>query len=231
MEADHTFVSVFCYPSGRGVDRCGLNVERQNLAGRAYALREKHSVVTVSGCGIDHGISLADHLTQELPSEGRRPWWKLGRIRAIWHGAWRKLSFLAKNSNRFLKSDIAFRTGAGFSFSAMAFFKANSDYEEKDSDPLRLNPGDTIEAGPADRTWPGWIWAKDGSGRDGYVPEEILISLGDGKYEVHEAFDPAVLTIRRGDRLESLRQIHGWHWCRNEMGSEGWVAGYLLRPE
>jgi hypothetical protein len=118
-----------------------------------------------------------------------------------------------------------------FLFPAMATFTANSDYEEKDSDPLHLNPGDTIEAGPADRTWPGWVWAKDGKGRDGYIPEEILTSLGDGRFEALEAFDPAVLTIRRGDRLKSLRQIHGWHWCRNEMGSEGWVAGYLLRPE
>jgi hypothetical protein len=30
--------------------------------------------------------------------------------------------------------------------------------------------------------------------------------------------------------LESLRQIHGWHWCLNERGEAGWVAGYLLRP-
>lgn len=112
----------------------------------------------------------------------------------------------------------------------MATFTANSDYEETDSDPLHLQPGDRIEAGPADKTWPGWVWAKDAQGHDGYVPEEILKSLGDGMFEVMDAFDPAVLTIRRGDRLESLRQIHGWHWCRNETGAEGWVAGYLLRP-
>jgi len=30
--------------------------------------------------------------------------------------------------------------------------------------------------------------------------------------------------------LKSIRQIHGWHWCRNDRGEEGWVAGYLLRP-
>mgnify|MGYP006210895907 CR=1 FL=1 len=33
-----------------------------------------------------------------------------------------------------------------------------------------------------------------------------------------------------GDELESLRQIHGWHWCRSAKGDEGWVAGYLLKP-
>jgi Variant SH3 domain len=112
----------------------------------------------------------------------------------------------------------------------MATFTANSDYEEKDSDPIHLQPGDEILVGGADRTWPGWVWATDGKGNDGYVPEEILKELGDGKFSAIEAFDPTVLKISRGDQLESLRQIHGWHWCRNETGGEGWVAGYLLRP-
>jgi len=32
---------------------------------------------------------------------------------------------------------------------------ANSDYEEKDSDPIRLEVGGRVEVGAADRTWPG----------------------------------------------------------------------------
>lgn len=112
----------------------------------------------------------------------------------------------------------------------MAKHTANSDYEDNDSDPIRLSSGDEVWVGAADRTWPGWVWAKDAGGNDGYIPEEILKPLGDGRFSVIEAFDPTVLKIRRGDALESLRQIHGWHWCRNESGEEGWVAGYLLRP-
>ena len=110
-------------------------------------------------------------------------------------------------------------------------FIANSDYEEKDIDPICLEVGDRVVVGDADRTWPGWVWAKNAAGAAGYVPVEMLKELGDGRFETTEAFDPTVLTIRRGDRLESLRQIHGWHWCRNEKAVEGWVAGYLLRPE
>ena len=112
----------------------------------------------------------------------------------------------------------------------MAKHTANSDYEDNDSEPIRLAPGDEVLVGAADRTWPGWVWASDSIGNDGYIPEEILKPLGDGRFSVIEAFDPTVLKIRRGDFLESLRQIHGWHWCRNEGGEEGWVAGYLLRP-
>lgn len=112
----------------------------------------------------------------------------------------------------------------------MSTFTANSDYEEQDRNPIRLQPGDVIRTGNADRTWPGWIWATDTHGNDGYIPEEILKPTGDGRFQITEAFDPSVLTIRRGDQLTSLRQIHGWHWCSNEQGKEGWVAGYLLRP-
>ncbi|MGD7653783.1 MAG: SH3 domain-containing protein [Verrucomicrobiales bacterium] len=113
----------------------------------------------------------------------------------------------------------------------MAIFRANSDYEESDSDLIRLRAGDEVTVGHEDQAWPGWVWATDEHGNDGYVPEEILTLVGFGSYEAGEDFNPEVLRIRRGDRLVSLRHIHGWHWCRNEAGVEGWVAGYLMKPE
>jgi hypothetical protein len=112
----------------------------------------------------------------------------------------------------------------------MPRFIANADYEEKDSHPLHLAPGDEVTVGPVDRAWPGWVWAEGDGDRDGYVPEEILEPLGEGRYAATAAFDPTTLVVRRGDELESLKQIHGWHWCRNAAGSQGWVAGYLLKP-
>ena len=112
----------------------------------------------------------------------------------------------------------------------MPEFIVNADYEEKDPHPLRLEPGDEVSVGPVDRAWPGWVWASDGEGRAGYVPEGILEPLGEGRFAVMEAFDPTVLAVKRGDRVESLKQIHGWHWCRRDDGTQGWVAGYLLRP-
>lgn len=112
----------------------------------------------------------------------------------------------------------------------MPSFVTNADYEEKDTNPLRLSAGNEVTVGPVDRAWPGWVWAIDTSGRQGYVPEELLEPLGEGRFSVMHDFDPTVLTVRRGDAMESLRQIHGWHWCRNAAGKEGWVADYLLSP-
>lgn len=112
----------------------------------------------------------------------------------------------------------------------MATFTANADYEDKDSNPIHLTAGDEVTVGIADRAWPGWVWATDNNGNDGYVPEEILEPLGEGRFAAMKDYDPTVLTIRRGDTIESIQQNHGWHWCRNEKGEEGWVGGYLLKP-
>lgn len=113
----------------------------------------------------------------------------------------------------------------------IVYYQANSDYEETDLRALHLQVGQKVLCGPADQTWPGWIWAKSDDGRNGYVPEQFLKSIDDSRFEVIEDFDSTVLKLVRGQNLQSLRQIHGWHWCRDESGKEGWVAGYLLRPK
>jgi hypothetical protein len=109
-------------------------------------------------------------------------------------------------------------------------FTANADYEENNTHAIRLEAGQEVTSGPADKAWPGWIWATDSSGRNGYVPADFLEPLGEDRWSAEKPFDPTVLKITRGDKLKSLQQIHGWHWCENESGSQGWVAGYLLRP-
>ena len=109
-------------------------------------------------------------------------------------------------------------------------FTANADYEDRDPSPLELREGDEVSVGPSDRTWPGWVWAEDRRGRTGFVPEEILEPLGEGRYAALETYDPTVLPVKRGDTLDSLRHIHGWHWCRNTHQKEGWVPAYLLNP-
>jgi hypothetical protein len=140
------------------------------------------------------------------------------------------VSHIAENPSK-IKAKLASRGVQWMIPQPMQRFTANADYQETDSRPIRLEVGDEVTAGPPDRAWPGWIWAADVHGNHGYVPEDWLETLDDGRFRVSQAFDPTVLTVRRGDRLDSLQQIHGWHWCRNDAGAEGWVAGYLLRPQ
>jgi hypothetical protein len=110
-------------------------------------------------------------------------------------------------------------------------FVANADYEERDTHALHLTVGQEVTSGPADLAWPGWIWVGDSNGRNGYVPAEILEPLGEDRWAASQDFDPTVLKVKRGDAITSTKEIHGWHWCRNKGGEEGWVAGYLLKPK
>ena len=109
-------------------------------------------------------------------------------------------------------------------------YTASADYEERNTRALHLSPGQEVTSGPADTAWPGWIWASDSDERSGYVPIEILEPLGEDRWAALEEFDPTVLKLSRGDVVTSLKQIHGWHWCSNAHGEQGWVAGYLLKP-
>ena len=108
-------------------------------------------------------------------------------------------------------------------------YTANADYEDKNSNPLYLTAGQEVTSGPADKTWPGWIWATNANGNNGYVPAEILEPLGEDRWAAMKDFDPTVLKVLQGEEIESLRQVHGWHWCKNSSGDEGWVADYILK--
>ena len=106
---------------------------------------------------------------------------------------------------------------------------ANADFAVNDSAVLRLAAGERVACGRSDAVWPGWVWVvQQERDQRGYVPEEILETIDQDEARVLSSFDGTELSVRRGEQIEVLRQVHGWHWCRNADGREGWVAGYLL---
>ena len=112
----------------------------------------------------------------------------------------------------------------------MASLIATADYQVIDRAPLTLAAGDAVRLGPADADWPGWIWVTALNGRGSYVPEDHLEPQPDGTARVLTAFAAHDLSVRRGDPVTSLREVKGWHWCRDHAGAEGWLPSYLLRP-
>ncbi len=111
----------------------------------------------------------------------------------------------------------------------MSRFTVTADYQVIDRAPLNLEVDDMVRLGPADADWPGWIWVTAVNGRGSYVPEDHLDTLPDGTARVRTAFQAHDLSVRRGDGVESLREVRGWHWCRDHAGVEGWLPAYLLR--
>jgi hypothetical protein len=88
---------------------------------------------------------------------------------------------------------------------------ANSDYEVVDRCPLELSPNDTVNLGPKDAAWPGWVWVNAADGRGSFVPESHL--------EIHVA----------SETVTALREVNGWLWCQNAAGQEGWLPTFVLK--
>jgi hypothetical protein len=109
-------------------------------------------------------------------------------------------------------------------------FIANSDYEVIDRNPLSLIQGQVIRLGAPDPEWSGWIWVTADDGRGSHVPEDICQSAGEGVAVILRDFQARDLSVQSGDEVASLSEINGWHWCRREDGTEGWLPAYLLRP-
>ena len=112
----------------------------------------------------------------------------------------------------------------------MSSYIATADYEVIDRAPLTLTEGDVVRLGQADTDWPGWIWVTAISGRGSYVPEDHLSPQNDGSARVIQSFQARDLTVKKGDAIDSLREVKGWHWCSSPQGQEGWLPAYLLRP-
>ena len=107
-------------------------------------------------------------------------------------------------------------------------FRANADYTVIDRAPLTLTAGQTVRLGRRDADWPGWVWATSEDGRGSYVPEEVVDATESENAVVLQAFQAQDLSVKKHDLVSSLREVKGWHWCRNAGGQEGWLPAYLL---
>ncbi|MEQ1842087.1 MAG: hypothetical protein ABL994_16905, partial [Verrucomicrobiales bacterium] len=102
-------------------------------------------------------------------------------------------------------------------------FRATADYQVTDRNPLVLEEGDFVRMGRPDPGWPGWVWVSAIDGRGSHVPEDILVPFEDGTARVDRSFHARDLSVVREETVESLREVKGWHWCRNDRGDEGWL--------
>ena len=109
-------------------------------------------------------------------------------------------------------------------------FTANSNYTIIDREPLVLVAGEAVKPGPSDRVWPGWLFVTNAAGCSTYVPDATVAMAADGTGRMLARFDATDLSVRKGDKIISLQENGGWHWCRNADGQTGWVPAYVLEP-
>jgi len=72
--------------------------------------------------------------------------------------------------------------------------------------------------------WDGhrWLWAIGDDGRAGWVPDDLLVTV-DGRPVAAWDYTAIELTVAAGERVDLLHHTHGWGWCRDGDGREGWL--------
>jgi len=91
-----------------------------------------------------------------------------------------------------------------------------------DQPPIRLEAGDVVRVGDADRVWPDFVFVLATNGV-GWVPRNKL-SEARPLATVLETYDTRELAVHAGARVELVhRDDSGWAWCRSTQGSEGWL--------
>lgn len=58
----------------------------------------------------------------------------------------------------------------------------------------------------------------------------VLLAVGRDRAALLEDYDSTELTVHAGDRVEILRRLAAWSWCRDGSGGEGWVPDAYLEP-
>jgi len=107
-------------------------------------------------------------------------------------------------------------------------YQALADFAVNYPHPLRLTKGEEVSVAQRDRMWPEWVWTTNKDGLSGWVHESQLTIKGKPAHATEDS-NAQEISLRKGDVVESLRELGGWHWCRKGDGQEGWTPGYNLR--
>ena len=89
--------------------------------------------------------------------------------------------------------------------------------------PIRVTPGQQVQAGQRDTDWPAFIFITTDDGA-GWVPGRHLDTSSDPAV-VTTAYDTTELATTAGEELALIQRDDpsGWAWVRNAAGREGWV--------
>ena len=113
----------------------------------------------------------------------------------------------------------------------MVTVRAVTAHEIPDRAPLRVTPGQQVQLGERDTTWPEFVLVT-ADGGSGWVPARHIEAGTGASGVVRTAYDTTELATSAGEHLEVIKEDirSGWLWCRSAEGREGWVPLSTLEP-
>ncbi|EIA19137.1 SH3 domain-containing protein [Listeria fleischmannii] len=104
-------------------------------------------------------------------------------------------------------------------------YVVNEEHRATEKNPLFANKNEEVLVNHESKQFPNWYFCKvRSSGKEGYIPKKILSKTGNGDIAtVLEDFSARELNVKKGDKVESNREIDGFAWCVSEDGVAGWL--------
>lgn len=113
----------------------------------------------------------------------------------------------------------------------MVIVRAVTAHEIPDRAPIRVTPGQQVQLGERDTTWPEFVFVTADAG-SGWVPARHIEPGTGASGVVRTAYDTTELPTAAGDELTVLEndEISGWSRVRSAAGREGWVPNSTIGP-
>ncbi len=109
-------------------------------------------------------------------------------------------------------------------------YRAVKPWQPHYPNPIRGAAGEQWTLGREDDEYPGWIWATDTAGRQGWVPTAWLRVEGDGGVLLRD-YTAAELVLVPGDVVSGELVESGWLWAMAADGRIGWAPLECLVAE
>jgi len=97
--------------------------------------------------------------------------------------------------------------------------------------PLELEQNDTVDIVLKDINnpiWKGWVFCMTANNY-GYVPIQIIDSIGENKGLITERYSAKDISIKKGEKVIALKELNGLAWVKKESdGEEGWLPLDIL---
>lgn len=99
-----------------------------------------------------------------------------------------------------------------------------ASHEASYADPIEIAEGESLVLSGREEYWDGhrWLWAVAADAREGWLPDDLIVETAGGFIAASD-YSAIELTCAAGESVEVLHETHGWAWCRNSAGREGWV--------
>lgn len=109
-------------------------------------------------------------------------------------------------------------------------------YQRQYDAPIRVAQGDRVRVTKSDQ-WDDvhdwlWLWCIHGDGGDhneGWVPDTYLTLNAQGdEATLNRDYSALEMTVSLDEVVKVLDRQHGWSWCENAYGEQGWVPDSCL---